>query len=69
MDCTKSTISRQYYWSNLWENTFTHIKVCKTSHKNNKQNLKYGKLPSKEVEAIPWNRLSVHLISPYKLEK
>ena len=35
--------------------------------KNKKQNLKYGKLPAKEAEAIPWERLLVDLIIPYKI--
>ena len=35
--------------------------------KNNNQNLKYGKLPAKEAEAIPWDRLSVDLIGQYKM--
>ena len=31
--------------------------------------LKYGKLPAKEAEAIPWDRLSVDLIGPYKIRR
>ena len=30
-------------------------------------NHKYGKLPAKEAEAIPWERLSVDLMGPYKI--
>ena len=33
----------------------------------NKQNLKYGKLPAKEAEAIPWDILLVDIIGPYKI--
>ena len=39
---------------------------CNTCHKNKKQNLKYGNLPAKEAQAIPWDRLLVDLIIPYK---
>ena len=35
--------------------------------KKNKQNLKYGILNIKEVEAIQWDRLSVYLILPYNI--
>ena len=35
--------------------------------KNKKQNLKYGKLTAKEAEAIPWDRLLVDLVGPYKI--
>ena len=34
-----------------------------------RKNSKYGKLPAKEVEAIPWDRLSVDLIGPYKIRR
>ena len=43
-----------------------HTKVCKTCHKNKKQNLKYGKLTANYMEAIPWYILSVDLIDTYK---
>ena len=29
--------------------------------------VKYGKLPHKEVEAIPWDVLCINLIGPYKI--
>ena len=29
----------------------------------------YGKLPAKEAEAIPWDRLSVDLVGPYKITR
>ena len=47
----------------------THIKFCRTCQKNKKQNLKYGKLPTKEAEAIPWDRLSIDLIGQYKIRR
>ena len=34
-----------------------------------KTNLKYGKLPANEAEAIPWERLLVGIIGPYKFIK
>ena len=30
---------------------------------------KYGKLPPKEAEAEPWDKLCVDLIGPYKIER
>ena len=38
---------------------------CNTCHKNKKQNLKYEEIPTKYLEAIPWDRLLVDLIGPY----
>ena len=66
---TSSTISQQYYWPHLRGDICTHIKVCNICQKNKKQNLKYVKLPAKEAEAIPWDRLSVDLVGPYKIRR
>ena len=68
-ECTEANISQHYYWTNLTDNILTHIKVCDTFQKNKKQNFKYGKLPAEEAEAIPWDRLSVDLIVPYKIKR
>ena len=45
----------------------TTLRFVKKNHKNKKQNLKYGILSSKEVEAIPCDRLLVDIIRPYKI--
>jgi transposase InsO family protein len=37
--------------------------ICKTSSK------KYGKLPPKEAESEPWEKLCVDLIGPYKVKR
>ena len=43
------------------------MKVFNTWKKNKKQNFKYDKLPAKEAYAIPWYRLLVDLIGPYRM--
>ena len=68
-ELTEAIISQQYYWPHLRDNIRTNIKFCKNCQKNKKQNLKYGKLPAKEGEAIQWDRLSVYLIGPYKIRR
>ena len=64
---TEANISQHYYWPNLRENIRTHINVCKSCREKKKQNLKYFKLSNKEAEAVPWDRLLVYIISPYKI--
>ena len=66
---TEANISQHYYWPQLRDNICTHIKVYNNCQKNKKQNLKYGKLPAKEAEAILWERLLVDLIGPYKIRR
>ena len=43
------------------------IKVFISCQRNKKEVLKYDHLPAKEAEAIPWDRLLVDLIGPYKI--
>ena len=66
MDCTKTTFSQHYEWPGLRDEIRANINVCKTYHRNKKQNLKYAKLTAKKVEAIPWDILLVAIIVPYK---
>ena len=40
---------------------------CPTCQLTKKQHSKYGHLPPKEAESIPWKRLCVDLIGPYKI--
>jgi hypothetical protein len=39
--------------------------ICQTQKKQSK---KYGLLPEKEAEAMPWDRLCINLISPYNIK-
>ena len=64
---TEASISQHYYWHNLRNKIHTDINFCTECQKNKKQNIKYGKLPSKEAEAIPWDELLVYLIGQYKI--
>ena len=45
------------------------VKMCGTFQRTNSK-IKYGKLPAKEYEEIPWNKLCLDLTDPYiKLRK
>ena len=68
-DHTEAIVTQHYYWPNLRDDIRTHIKVCKNCQKNKKQNLKYGKLPAREAESIPWNILLVDIIGPYEISR
>ena len=39
---------------------------CDTCERMKRSLKKYGKLPAKLAEEIPWNKICVDLISPYK---
>ena len=69
MDCTKAITIQNYVWPNLRDDIRTHIRFCKNYHKNKEKSLKYGNLPSKEAEAIPWDIFLVDLITPHKIRR
>ena len=43
------------------------VKRCPTCQHTKKTHKKYGHVPPKEAEAVPWQQLCVDLIGPYKI--
>ena len=64
---TEQTIAQHFYWTHLQQTVQEVCKPCKTCQVTKKTNKKYGHLPAKEAECIPWDRLCVDLIGPYKI--
>ena len=52
-------LARNYTYHPQLINQLWHLSTYKTTK------LKYGKLPSKLAEEIPWNKLCVYIIGPY----
>jgi hypothetical protein len=50
------------------EQIMNDISTCAICQTQKKQSKKYGLLPEKEAEAMPWDRLCVDLISPYNIK-
>jgi hypothetical protein len=44
------------------------VLTCSICQTQKKQSKKYGLLPEKEAEAMPWDRLCVNLIGPYNIK-
>jgi hypothetical protein len=44
------------------------VSTCSICQTQKKQSKKYGLLPEKEAEAMPWDRLCVNLIGPYNIK-
>ena len=65
---TEQTIRQHFTWKNLRQDVEKACKTCQTCQLTKKKSIKYGKLPVKEAEAIPWDTLCVDLIGPYKIE-
>ena len=41
---------------------------CRICQFTKRKSIKYGKLPAKEAETVPWDMLCVDLIGPYKIQ-
>ena len=53
------------YWPGMVADVKYYTKVCDICQRYKKQKNKYGKLPPKEAEVVPWNLLCVDLVGPY----
>ena len=65
---TEQTIRQHFWWPTLTQDVKRKCKHCSICQRTKRLAKKYGKLPEKEAEAIPWDRLCVDLIGPYELE-
>ena len=48
---------------------FNYIRICPLCQRNKKRLKKYGFLPPKDAEAIPWDKLCIYLIGPYTIHR
>jgi hypothetical protein len=44
------------------------VSTCAICQTQKKQSKKYGLLPEKDTEVMPWDRLCVNLIGPYNIK-
>ena len=69
MDITEAMICEHLYWPNIKYSARKEVNDCNTCQRTKQSNKKYGKLPAKLSEAIPRNRLCVHLTGPYVIKR
>jgi hypothetical protein len=46
-----------------------YVQICPLCQRNKRRQKKYGLLPPKLAEAIPWDKLCVNQIGPYKIRR
>ena len=66
---TEETIGQHLWWPKMREHITGYVHSCPTCQKNKRKHKKYGLLPPKEAEAIPWDKMCIHLIGPYKIRR
>lgn len=66
---TELTIGQHFYWPNMRKTVKDVCSKCGICQLTKKQHTKYGLLPPKNPEVIPWHTVCVDLIGPYKIGK
>jgi len=66
---TEETIGQHLWWPKMRDQITTAVKICPICQRNKKKQKKYGHLPPKEAEAIPWDKLCVDTIGTYKIRR
>src|SRR5210317_1943070 len=69
MNRTEETIGQHLWWPDMRKQITQYVKACPTCQKNKQKKKKYGHLPPKEAECIPWDKLCIDLIGPYKIRR
>ena len=64
----EETLHLSMYWKGLQTTVQSHVKKCHSCQVNKRNQLKYGKLPTKLAITNPWEALCVDLIGPYTLK-
>ena len=67
IDITEAMICQHWYWPNIRDSVRKEVTNCDTCHRTKRSNKKYGILPDKLAEKIPWSKLCVDLIVPYAI--
>jgi hypothetical protein len=65
---TEETIGQHFYWLKMREQIMSEVSTYAICQTEKKQSKKYGLLPEKDAEAMPWDRLCVNLIGPYEIK-
>ena len=61
------TIGQHLYWKGMKNDITEFVNKCPTCQQTKRKKLKYGHLPAKTAEVVPWEQLCVELVGPYKI--
>ena len=63
-----NTMNQTLYWHGISKHIEEYVKTCRTCQFTKKNRLKYGHLPAKKAEVVPWQRVNVDLVGPYTVQ-
>jgi transposase InsO family protein len=64
---TEFTMAQHYTWKGMRSTIQSVCKRCVSCQLTKPKSKKYGHLPPKDAEAIPWDTLCIDLIGPYQI--
>ena len=59
------TLAQTMYWPGMVSDCVNYTKSCDKCQRFKKKRVKYGKLPPKVAEVVPWETLCIDLVGPY----
>jgi hypothetical protein len=66
---TEETIGQHLWWPNMRKHITLTVSTCGNCQRNKRQSKKFGHLPEKDAEAMPWDKMCVDLIGPYTINR
>ena len=66
---TEESIAQHLFWQQSREQITKYVQTCPICQKNKKKVKKYGWLPPKEAETVPWDKMCIDLIGPYTIQR
>ena len=66
---TEESIGQHLFWPKMRDQITKYVQACPTCQKNKRQVKKFGWLPPKEAETVPWDKMCIDLIGPYTIRR
>ena len=66
---TEESIGQHLWWPEMRKHITLIVNTCLNCQKNKRRHKKYGHLPEKDAESIPWDKMCIDLIGPYKIRR
>ena len=66
---TELTIKQHFTWKNLRKTVQQVCARCDACQRTKRNKKKYGHIPPKQAETIPWETLCIDVIGPYKIKR
>ena len=64
----EETLVAVMYWPGLRADVRRHVKSCNRCQLGKRRKRKYGHVPSKIADQVPWQKVCVDLIGPYTIK-